>query len=148
MSRKDEFRTLCARGEVSGPVSESDIQRAEIALGVEFPKEYLEFLAEFGCALIGGVEIYGLPDPAKNNPPLWQDVVAVTKQLRDWGQAGTEKPSHIPIAEDGTGVYFFLDTSEAPATKIYAIGPGVEKIVSSSFYDFFVDLSEGNIEVS
>lgn len=145
MTRKSDFEKLCSSGEVSGPVSAQEIERAQVELGVQFPKEYQDFLGEFGAVLANGVCIYGLPDPETNDPPLWQCVVSVTKTLRDCGQAGTEQAALIPIAEDGTGVYFFLDTQVSPETKIWAIGPGVQKVVSSSFFDFFVELSEAKI---
>jgi cell wall assembly regulator SMI1 len=141
----DQFNELCSNGEVSGPCSDSDIRQAENELGVKFPSQYKEFLSKCGAALLGGVEVYGLPNPETNDPPVWQNVVTVTKQLRSWGQAGTEKPSLVPIAEDGTGVYFFVDTHDFPNTTIFAIGPGVEKKMSSDFFEFIVNLSEGKI---
>lgn len=145
MSRREDFELLCRRGEVSGPVSVQAIDRAQAELGVQFPIEYRGFLKEFGAVLAGGIEIYGLPDPERNDPPLWQCVVSVTRQLRDWGQAGADRAALVPISDDGTGVYFYLETAVSPETEIWAIGPGVEKVVSSSLYDFFVDLSEGKI---
>jgi len=141
----DQLDKLYRNGEFSGPCSEYDIRKAEIELGVKFPRQYEEFLSKYGSALLGGVEIYGLPDPEKNDPPLWQDVVTVTKQLREWEQAGTEKPSLIPISDDGTGVYFFIDTDDSPNITIMAIGPGVEKKVSTDLFEFIISLYEGKV---
>lgn len=141
----NKFNDLCSNGEVSGPRSEIDIMQAEKELGVEFPKQYRDFLSQFGSALLDGVEIYGLPDPGKNNPPIWQNVVAVTRQLRGWGQIGADRTGLVPITDDGTGIYFFLDTNDSPSTTIVAIGPGVEKKVSSDFFDFIINLSEGKV---
>jgi cell wall assembly regulator SMI1 len=140
-----EFSNLCTEGEISGPCGEEAIEKAEVALGVRFPDQYRHFLTNFGSMLACGIEIYGLPDPTKNDPPLWQDVVAVTKQLRDWEQAGSENLAYVPIADDGTGVYFFLDTGEAPNTKVVAVGAGVEADVSTDLFKFAVDLSQGKI---
>ncbi len=145
MDVNQKFEEVCASGEVSGPISEPVIFAAETELKVRFPKQYRDFLARFGSGLFAGFEVYGLPDPEKNDPPLWQDVVEVTKQLREWEQAGAENPNYVPITEDGTGVYFFLDTAASPNTKILAIGPGVEQVVSSDLFAFFVGLSEGSI---
>lgn len=141
------FSKLCSGGEISGPCDKDDIEKAEAALQVRFPDQYRHFLASFGSMLAGGVEIYGLPDPIKNNPPLWEDVVTVTKQLRDWKQAGAENPAYVPVADDGMGIYFFLDTREAPDTKVVAVGPGVESAVSTDFFEFVVSLSRGAIEL-
>lgn len=146
MGAKQQFDEMCAGGAVSGPSSEAEILAAEAELKVSFPQQYRDFLERFGAGLFAGIEVYGLPDPEKNDPPLWQDVVEVTKQLRDWGQAGTENPEYVPISEDGTGVYFFLDTAASPGTKVVAMGPGVERVVSSDLFAFFIDLSERRIK--
>lgn len=125
---REDFDVLCNQGEISGPVDDTQIGKAEAELGVEFPTEYRELLRQYGAVIARGVQVYGLlPKEVNNSPPLWQDVVSVTNELRDCGQVGTERPGFIPISDDGTGVYFYLDTSEAPKTTIYAIGPGVEK---------------------
>ena len=143
---REHFDLLCTEGEVAGPASNADIAQAEAELGVEFPKEYRDFLLQYGAVLASGVEVYGLiPKNVNNDPPLWQDVVNVTKELRGWGQAGTEKNELIPISEDGTGVYFYLDTSEAPRTKVCAIGPGVEKVFDTDLFSFLTDLGEGEL---
>ncbi|MBY5925761.1 MULTISPECIES: SMI1/KNR4 family protein [unclassified Halomonas] len=98
----DEFNRLCKAGAVSGPVSDLAIGQAENELGVQFPSEYHEFLRKYGAVFTRGVEVYGLIQVEEDgNPPLWQDVVTVTKQLRAMGQAGTDKNSFIPICDDG-----------------------------------------------
>lgn len=147
MAYKQKFEEMCAGGEVFGPVPEAAVAAAEADLNVRFPEQYRDFLQGFGSGLFKGTEIYGLPDPEKNDPPLWQDVTKVTKQLREWGQAGTENPAYIPITDDGTGIYFFLDTTASPRTKVVAIGPGVERTVSSDLFAFIVELSEGRIQL-
>tara|TARA_B100000678_G_C18224542_1_gene508297 strand:+ start:3407 stop:3856 length:450 start_codon:yes stop_codon:yes gene_type:complete len=140
------FDILCGKGGVSGPVGDVAIERAEEELGVQFPAEYREFLRQYGAVLAPGLEVYGLLDRSNtNDPPMWQDVISITKKLRGWRQTGTEKHELIPISEDGTGVYFYLDTSEAPRTKIFAIGPGVEKVFDTDFFSFLSDLAEGEL---
>ena len=144
---KRDFDTLCQGGVLSGPTSEEAVNRAQTELGVVLPNEYREFLLEHGAALVSGAEIYGLPDLSKNDPPLWTSVISVTKQLREYGQAGTESGGNVPIADDGMGVYFFLNTQASPGTEIWAIGPGIEKLVSNRFYDFVLDLAEGRVNL-
>jgi|GEM_PF-676616 len=143
---REDFDLLCAKGEVAGPANNADIAQAEAELGVEFPTEYRDIVLQYGAIVAPGVEVYGLiPKSVNNDPPLWQDVVSVTKELRGWGQTGTEKHELIPISEDGTGVYFYLDTSEAPRTKICAIGPGVDKVFDTDLFSFLSDLAEGGL---
>jgi hypothetical protein len=103
---KIKFEKACAVSEVSGPVSDELINSAQSELGVNFPEEYVEFLREFGAVIVSGAQVYGIPYHEKNNPPLWQNVVLVTRQLRDLKQAGTERANFIAISDDGTGVYF------------------------------------------
>lgn len=143
--KEPEF--LCRRGQVSGPVNIPAIEQAEAELGVQFPLEYREFLKEFGAVIADGIGVYGLPNSDTNAPPMWQDVVAVTNELRNWGQVGTERKGFVPICDDGTGVYFFLDATKSPKTNIWAIGPGVDKIVSSNFSEFLIDMSNGKITI-
>ncbi|WP_322864732.1 SMI1/KNR4 family protein (plasmid) [Aquicoccus sp. G2-2] len=147
MAYNHKFEEMCADGETFGPIPEAAVAAAEADLNVRFPQQYRDFLQRFGAGLFGGAEIYGLPDPEQDDPPFWQDVVKVTKQLREWGQAGAENPAYIPIADDGTGVYFFLDTKASPITKILAIGPGVERAVSTDLFAFVIELSKGRIQL-
>ncbi len=142
---KEEFDRLCTDGQVSGPVAEAAIRHAESELGVVFPTEYREFLSQYGAALVDGAEIYGLPDPARNNPPLWHDVISMTQRLRAWGQLGSENAAFLPISSDGMGVYFFLDTGASPQTKVWAIGPGVNRTISDNLRGFVLDFVEGRV---
>lgn len=142
---REEFDRLCQAGEVSGPVDDLAIAQAESALGVQFPDEYRDLIRRYGAVLAGGVEVYGLPKVEGDTPPLWQDVVAVTKQLREWAQAGADRQSFVAICDDGTGVYFYLDTSASPATKIFAVGPGVEQAFDTGLFRFLLDLSGGKL---
>lgn len=143
MITNPRFVNLCAQGACSGPATQAVIDQAETALGVRFPRQYREFLSQFGAGVFDGATLYGLPDPLTNEPPLWEDVVHVTQQLRGWGQAGTENPANVPISDDGTGVYFFLDTSVAPEVRVVAVGPGVDREVGSDLFEFVVTLAEG-----
>jgi cell wall assembly regulator SMI1 len=144
---KEEFDQLCSAGETSGPCTEKQIADAELELKVQLPSQYRSFLSEYGAVVANGVELYGLPNIGADEMPLWQDVVKVKKQLVDWGQAGSENPSFVPITEDGTGVYFYLDASSAPETKIIAVGAGIEKTVSSDLFEFAVQMSKGEVAI-
>lgn len=138
------FDLLCAEGEVAGPIDREVIAQAEADLDVEFPAEYRDILLQYGAIIAPGMEVFGLiPKGVNNDPPLWQNVVSVTKELRGWGQVGTEKKNLIPISDDGTGVYIYLDTLASPHTKICAIGPGVEKVFEIDLFSFLIDFAKG-----
>ena len=145
MNVLSEFNQICAGGDAAGPMNADAIECAERQLGVRFPDDYVSFLREFGALSAAGVQVYGLFDGHGDGPPLWESVVDVTKKLRALGQMGTECPAFVAISDDGTGIYFFLDTSMSPQTEIWAIGPGVKKIVSSSLSGFVVAYVQGRV---
>lgn len=132
---------------IAGGVSQEEIEEAEGKLGVIFPHEYKEFLSSFGAGGVCGHYIYGLVDSEKNDPPLWEDVVVNTQRLRRSASYWEENAHLIPISDDGMGVTFFFDARKSPETHIWAIGPGVEKLVSIGFYKFFIDFSEGELNI-
>jgi hypothetical protein len=142
---REGFDLLCRNGNVSGPIGKEAIERAEKELGVQFPAEYRELLLQYGAVLVPGLEVYGLlAEPNLGAPPMWLDVISVTKELRGWGQVGTERNEFIPISDDGTGTYFFLDTSKSPNTKIWVIGPGVRKELDTDLFSFLFDAATGS----
>ena len=51
----------------------------------------------------------------------------------------------VAFAHDGFDTYFFFDTECSPATKILAIGPDAEAVVSENLYAFVVDYVAGNV---
>lgn len=139
------FDRYCEKGYVSGSVATEAIDAAQTELGILFPSDYRDFLRRYGAALADGVEVYGLPDPAENDPPMFTDVVSVTQKLRSWGQFGAEDPAFMPFSHDGMSTYLFFNTRVAPATEIWAFGPWVEAKLSNSFYGFLVDWIEGRM---
>jgi len=145
MTPTDKFAAQCASGEVAGPCSTAAIARAEEALGVTFPDQYRAFLSIYGAALIPGFELYGLPETAPDEPPLWEDVIRVNQSLRSLGQAGADNPDFVAIASDGFGTYFYLDTSVAPETRIVAVGPGIHRDIACDLFSFALDMQLGKI---
>lgn len=141
MRYKDTFKKYCENGEIHGSVSSHIIDSAERELNVVFPKEYKDFLEQYGAVLMNGTEIFGLPNPEKNDPPLFQSVLAETNRLRKIDKYWKEDRKHyIPISNDGMGISYYLDTNKSPNTNIWAIGPGIEKLVSTELYKFFVGM--------
>ncbi len=125
---------------IAGACSPADIKRAELALGVSITGEYKEFLLNHGALIANGKSIYGLFDLSSNDPPLWDDLIDVNIMLRKNNQIGSENRNFIAISDDGQGTYYFLDTKSSN-TNIHAIGPDVNKIVSTSLDDFISNYS-------
>ena len=139
------FHKLALAGEFAGGVSDADIEAAETKLGLVFPQKYRDFLRNYGAAILPGAEIFGLVDPSHNNPPLWTDIREITEQLRSKGQAGAEDGCYLPISDDGTGIYFYLNTSNAPDVEIWAVGPGVRQLIANDLYVFASKLACGQL---
>ncbi|CAN5133590.1 hypothetical protein BH11PSE2_BH11PSE2_16860 [soil metagenome] len=144
-TRDQAFHELLSRGEVSGPVSNPVVEQVEAELGVSLPDQYRAFLRRYGAAVVPGAAIYGIVE-APNEPPLWSDVRPLTVELRDRRQAGAEDCSFIPVSEDGTGIYFYLNTCAAPRTEVWAVGPGVNCLVSDDLRDFVLGLAKGTLK--
>lgn len=140
-----EFVDLLASGHSAGPVPAQEVEAAEQELGVCFPKQYRDFLMRYGAILAPGLEIYGLVEPVLNDPPLWTDIRRETRRLRTVGQVGTEYASFLPIADDGFGNYYFLNTAAAQEGEIWMIGPYGREIVSTNLYDFALRRSAGSL---
>ena len=139
------FHNMALAGEVAGGVSDAEIEAAETRLGVVFPQKYREFLRHYGAAILPGASIYGLVDASRNNPPLWTDIREITEELRSQAQVGAEDPNYLPISDDGTGIYFYLNTAIAPAVEIWAVGPGIHKLIADDLYAFAHKLAGGQV---
>lgn len=131
-----EFKEICNKSEAYGKISEQYIDYAEKELGVSFPKEYRNFLLEFGAVLGDGFEIYGLvPELNQDEPPIWQNVVAVTHHIRSFNQVGTEDRHMIPISSDGMDTYYFIN-SKSSDTEIWAVNYEEKKLIASNLLEF------------
>lgn len=142
-----EFYALCNEGYFPGPASDQEIQVAEATLGVNFPRDYLDVLKTYGAVVADGFAIYGLPDPEKNDPPLWQNVVLVTKKLRESKQIGAEVGSLIAISDNGFGGYVFLDTFSQDEYRILVMGPDISRVYDMSLFDFCLEVASGRLEI-
>jgi hypothetical protein len=147
MDDHELLEQIFANCEVAGPVSDHDIENAEVALGITFPHTYRTFLSLYGAALCDGFEIFGLmPSFQKNDPPLWTDVVALN--LRNQG-ADFISPPYVEVSDNGADHSFFIDTSQSQGPHpVVAFGPGVDgKVVAEDFLAFVRKLRDSEIEL-
>lgn len=121
----------------AGGVPPSAVDAAERELGVIFPASYRKFLREYGAAVGNGFEIAGLFAPVDGGePPMWRSVVLSTKQIRRMTEAHISS-SLIPIADDGQGIIFYLETDRCYGPRIVAYGPGIDgEVVANTFEEF------------
>ena len=128
-----------------GGASNDKIETVEKELGVVFPTPYRQFLAKYGAGMGTGFELAGIfEDLNKEKPSIWRSVALVTKQMRRVLR-GT-LPNHlIPVSDDGQGTTFYIDT-KSEAARIVAYGPGLDgQIVATSFKEFVVKASGGQL---
>lgn len=108
------------------PATKEQIKRAEDELGLIFAKEYLGYLAEFGCASFYGHEFTGICKSAR------LDVVQVTNELKksnkdipcDWYVIEEINVDGIAVWQDSKG-------------NIYTKAPNVAyKKIAKSFSEY------------
>lgn len=129
--------------EVAGPVDDKIIDSAELLLKVKFPQEYRDFLRDYGAAMGAGFDIAGLAEEVTDEPPLWDDVVEFTRNMRDAvGKVGSYSDL-VALSNDGMDITFYLRTDDTHCGEVLALGPGVETLVAKSFNEFLNKLSKG-----
>lgn len=81
-------------------VPDFEIEAAEAALGCEFTEAYVQFLREFGGAMVGSEPILGLRRADVMGVDAWS-VVEATRRFRADGWAGADDRYVVSI--DGAG---------------------------------------------
>lgn len=127
---------------IGQPVSFQTIEKAEILLGVRFPKSYILFLEKFGTIEIDGRSFAGL-EPEQVN--ITGDVVSYTKYLR----VDEDLPDQYIALDFQDGDYIlcidtskFNDLQEAPLVLIDPVTKE-SSLVSGSFMDYLIDYLKG-----
>ena len=130
----------------SGGASIEMIESAEQELNVRFPVAYRKFLERYGAAMGVGFEIAGLFESDDGEPPMWLNIVLVTKQTRRALQ-GWLLDTLLPISSDGASLTFYIDANGGDECPVIAYGPGVDGLrVAESFEEFVVKSSSGEID--
>jgi len=93
-------------GDFEGTKSEYLVLAAEEALGLHFPPTYRQFLHEFGCGDVNGIEIYGIIDNEFEDAGI-PDAIWLTLELRR--SVGLDL-NYVAFSEQGDGSYYVLDT--------------------------------------
>ncbi len=129
-----------AESQVHGPVPESRIVEAEVALGIEFSPSYRDFLLHFGAV----DDIAGLPDtspPGDVVPWHWSDIVKLSQTMRT-DLHGREHDLHILyLMSEGGDAWYCFDTSQTDFNGEHPVvlyGPEHDPpvIVSKTFFEF------------
>lgn len=140
---KKQYVDILDLAETAGGATVEVISKAEQELGVIFPLSYRQFLGSYGAAMGVGFEIAGVFSPDDEEPPMWKNIVTVTKQMRRMAGPSFSK-SLLPISSDGASLFFYLDASTEEQSPVIAFGPGVDgRKVADSFEEFVIMLGSG-----
>jgi hypothetical protein len=109
------------------PVDAAEIKNQESKLGLCFGSQYMDFLKEFGCLVVGPNEIYGIC--GKNNaiPSAIHATLSARKNKSFPGDL-------LVIAEDGRGKFICIDSNDA----VFSIEHGTMSSLNQSFEDFAI----------
>lgn len=141
-----QCESILASSYKPGGASIEMIESAEQELKVRFPVAYRAFLERYGAAMGVGFEIAGLFESDNSKPPMWKNIVLVTKQTRRALQ-GWLPDTLLPISSDGASLTFYIDANGKEACPVIAYGPGVDGLnVAESFEEFVVKASTGEID--
>ncbi len=97
-----------SRAYFAGEKSSELVEKAELALGVQFPPSYREFVSRLGCGNIGAREVYGITSDNFENASVPNGIWLTLDERRSSGL-----PDHLIIIYAlGEGTYYALDTSQ------------------------------------
>lgn len=108
-----------------GGCSEQQLNEAQIRLGLKFPKEYEEYLLNFGTIRFNGVELCGL------NSKGYLNVVEATEQEKE---INSDFPTGMYIIED-LGIDSKLIIGDE-AGMVYLHQRGKSKKICNSFLEY------------
>lgn len=124
---------------ITGEISDKRIESAEKYLDLKFPKSYRQFLKEFGTAMIGSEQIYGIiPEGDFTNSGI-PDAIWFTQCERNDSNLPKEL---VIIYFTGDEFYFCLDTSQMKNDEcpVVAISfDGEKEIVYDNFTEFLFE---------
>jgi hypothetical protein len=122
-------------GLFSGPPTAEAIQKAEEALGLKFPSEYLEYVKAYGSGGIGGTEIEGVEGSGAS-------VVQATERYRKFHLP----PSAVVIMDSGE-FFYCMDTAKNDGVVYYGDRSSAELTHRyDSFSDFVIDEFQESID--
>jgi hypothetical protein len=107
------------------PVNVAEIRIQESKLGLQFGSQYLDFLKEYGCLVVGPNEIYGICGKNDAVPSAVHATLSVRKDKNF-------PKNLLVIAEDGKGVSFCVDSKDA----IFTFERGTITALNENFEEF------------
>lgn len=125
-------------GDFDGKKPSELAAKAEQALGCKFPPTYKEFITNYGCGDIEGLEFYGLTDDNFENSSVPNAIWLTLNERKSGFPANL-----ILIYSTGDGNYLalkvdeFSGDNENPVVKVSSVGEILER-VSNNFGSFML----------
>lgn len=132
-----EYIRKSAEADFEGEKSEELIGKAESYLGLTLPNEYKEFLREFGCGDLNGIEIFGLINDKFETNSI-PDAIAITAMERK----DSNLDNNLLIIANSSESYYALDLrkeseDDVPVVEIIpSLKISEYPIVAGSFGEF------------
>lgn len=130
-----------------GPISFEKLKEAENNLGLNLPKNYKDFLLNYGCGLCGQVEVFGLGDLNEMKKHYYlpkSSFVEETLEFREY--YGGEYTDFIVIGQDGCGNYILLNVNnELVISPDHNFG-GVYTL-ANNFEEYLLKSIQGKLEI-
>jgi len=119
-----------------GAASDEAISKAEIALDVKFPAQYLEYVKKYGGGGIGGNEITGVKD---------EGYASVLEATESWRKLGLPDKLFVVWGVDEYAYCMF--SADANDEKVYTWSPDGDGLIfkSETFDAFIIDSFENTI---
>ena len=126
-----------AVGDFEGPVDESEVLAAEVALGVRFPPTYREFLLRLGVGDVNSHEFYGIIPGVQVSDEVKVPNVGITISERSSGEIS---PGLIIVGDTGMGEWYVLVSESPSADGDYPVkiwSPGAAEFVEGEEHEDF-----------
>ena len=138
LNKAFEFIRETDSADFEGEKSEELIVKAETYLGLAFPDEYKNFLREFGCGDLNGIEIFGLINDKFESNSIPDAIAITSKERRD-----SNLNTNFLLIANSSEYYYALDLRkgsefEVPVVEIIPSEKISEyPIAANSFGEFF-----------
>ena len=146
---RDMLLATRTEGLAGNGVLDTEIEKAECELGVEFPRSYKLFLKEFGWGYFGSLEVIcGL---GSDIPDEWEAGVSLLRVVPDERKGQLRFPgSLIPFCQNGAGDWYALDCSVVSENESPVVFVPHETIATEGFLaelssDSFADWIHSNL---
>lgn len=116
LNKAFEFIRETDSADFEGEKSEELIVKAETYLGLAFPDEYKNFLREFGCGDLNGIEIFGLINDKFESNSIPDAIAITSKERRD-----SNLNTNFLLIANSSEYYYALDLRKGSEFEVRVV---------------------------